>query len=107
MRMIRYIPPLLFGAVGAVVYQNQRKITIREEQPNDQKSVYDIHTSSFPTKGEAALVNVLRNVDGSLSYVAEEKNRIFSRMREKHIIGHVLFSRMRKTSKIIIISLLE
>ena len=59
-------------------------ILIRPEEPGDRDAIHAVHTASFPTAGEARLVNALR-VAGSLcvSLVA---------VIEGEIVGHVAFS---------------
>jgi putative acetyltransferase len=61
-------------------------VNIRQETPDDQKSIRAIHIMSFPGPDEVDLVDRLRaDGDAVLSLVAVEG---------KNIVGHVMFSRM-------------
>jgi putative acetyltransferase len=60
---------------------------IRLEEPTDGDGIRAVHTASFPTPGEARLVEALRAAGSlAISLVAEE---------ESHIAGHVAFSPVR------------
>jgi len=59
-------------------------VSIRREQPGDEPDIYRVHSGSFPTEGEARLVNLLRAAKRlSLSLVAE---------LDGEVVGHVAFS---------------
>ena len=54
-------------------------INIRQENPEDQKNVYEVNLRAFGRKTEAELVEKLRGADGfipDLSLVAEEDGKI-------------------------------
>jgi putative acetyltransferase len=59
-------------------------VVVRFEQPHDVPAIHDLHTSAFPTEGEACLVDHLR-ASGRLtvSLVALDADRI---------VGHIAFS---------------
>jgi putative acetyltransferase len=59
-------------------------MNIRHEEPADHRAIYGVHEASFPTAGEAQLVDALRAA-GRLfvSLVAEDQGEI---------VGHVAFS---------------
>ena len=57
---------------------------IRPEQPGDVSAIYAVHAASFPTLGEAGLVDLLRTAGRlSVSLVAEVRETV---------VGHVAFS---------------
>lgn len=59
-------------------------VIVRREEPGDQRAVHEVHAASFPTKGEARLVDALRSAARLfLSLVAVE---------EDQVVGHVAFS---------------
>ena len=56
----------------------------RSEQPTDHRAIHGVHAASFPTAGEARLVDALRTAGRlSVSLVAVEQDEI---------VGHVAFS---------------
>lgn len=59
-------------------------MNVRSEEPADHGAIHAVHTASFPTVGEARLVDALRAA-GRLwvSMVAEE---------QREVVGHVAFS---------------
>jgi putative acetyltransferase len=59
-------------------------VSIRSELPADIEGIYAVHSASFPTVAEAALVNALRAAGQlSISLVAVERDQL---------IGHIGFS---------------
>jgi putative acetyltransferase len=57
---------------------------IRFEEPRDREGIRAVHTASFPTPGEARLVDALREAGRlTVSLVAEADGRV---------VGHVAFS---------------
>lgn len=63
---------------------------IRREQPGDEKAIYAVHAASFPSAGEARLVDYLRGAGRlSVSLVAEV---------EGAVVGHVAFSPVTTSS---------
>ena len=61
-------------------------MNVRSEEPSDHRAIHGVHAASFPTVGEARLVDALRAA-GLLcvSLVAVEQGKV---------IGHVAFSRV-------------
>lgn len=58
-------------------------MSIRNEHEKDFEQVFLLNKVAFKSDGEAKLVEKLRHVDGSLSLVSEDNDRI---------IGHIMFS---------------
>ncbi len=56
---------------------------IRAEQPKDVEAIYSVNAAVFDRPGEANLVNQLREVPSTFSFVAVDCERI---------VGHVFFS---------------
>jgi putative acetyltransferase len=57
---------------------------LRTEEPRDVRAIFELHCASFPTDGEARLVDALRAAGRlSVSLVADNQNAI---------VGHVAFS---------------
>lgn len=64
-------------------------LTIRQEQPQDSDTVYQINKQAFAQDAEAKLVDALRNSDAfvpELSLVAE---------LDSQIVGHILFTKIQ------------
>lgn len=63
-------------------------LTIRSEKPSDIEAIHTLNEQCFPTKGEACLVDALRDARRlTISLVAVEK--------DERVIGHIAFSPVR------------
>ena len=62
---------------------------IREEEPSDTETIWNINADAFETEDEANLVNALRNSNCTfISLVAETENKA---------VGHILFTPVELT----------
>jgi putative acetyltransferase len=59
-------------------------VRIRLEEPADREASLEIERSAFATEEEPAIVEAVRDLEGSFALVAEEEGRL---------VGHVQFSR--------------
>src|SRR5687767_1722543 len=61
-----------------------RAVVVRPEEPGDAAAIHAVHAASFPTAGEARLVNLLRAAGRlTISLVAESGGSV---------VGHLAFS---------------
>jgi putative acetyltransferase len=75
--------PLLNGGTFAQTLKVVM-VTVRQEHPGDLDGIHALHTASFPTVGEARLVDALRAVGRlRISLVAVEGDEV---------VGHIAFS---------------
>lgn len=59
-------------------------LRIRLEEPADREASLEVERSAFDTEDEPAIVEAVRDLEGSFALVAEEDDRV---------VGHVQFSR--------------
>lgn len=57
---------------------------VRAEKPDDVEAIFRVNVAAFGREGEANLVDQLRGVASTLSFVAVES--------EQQIVGHIFFS---------------
>lgn len=72
---------------------------IRTEKPEDVAAIRSLNIAAFERDDEANLVDQLRGVDSTLSFVAIQDQDIAPTAQQEQIVGHIFYSPVAIASK--------